>query len=57
MFVDDLIKFALMRTIEIAMNLTILRKHIILYLFFELLLIYKIVLSPILFTISGISGS
>lgn len=46
-----------MRAIEIAMNLTILREHIILYLFFELLLVYKVVLSPILFTISGISGS
>lgn len=46
-----------MRAIEIAMDLTILRKHIILYLFFELLLVYKVVLSPILFAISGVSGS
>lgn len=43
-----------MGAVEVTMNLAVLSKNILLYLFFELLYSYKIVLSPMLLPLSWI---
>lgn len=51
--INNLIELALMRSIEIPMDLTVLGKDILLNFFHEFFLLYKVVLPSMNFALSG----
>jgi hypothetical protein len=45
--VDDFVEFGLVRPVEVVVHLAVLREHILLDLFFELVLLHKVVLAAV----------